>query len=447
MNSRRIVESALGLFVVSLTVRAIFLWLVAQNFTSDEYWFKFSDTVFFADVAQSFRDGFGANENSLIIVGPGYGFVLYIQELIVGSNVWANLTVNIIVSSLNCLLVRSLALRMGLPITVAALAGYICALSISSISFSCILYTETVFTLVTLLVIHSFFSTIISGRLSDGLAFASLCAIASLIRSVGQFYPLVFALVMTINLWRECKSNQSLSLKTARLFAFVILAAALTVIWPLRNYYTHGVFTISETGIRAARDYWIAATLVDIHGEESIDTPRREWNRQIAERYGAGAPTIYQRHEFDLCVIRDTVKAYPLETISAYLANVWTNVTSESYVQRANVPQLDGLWNFYSKRFASNLGVFLVVLHVVGVWLMIRRGRWSAATILGVCYVYLALITGASFWQGSRLFLPAQPLWAIGSATALFWILEKSKGLLRRLPTKTPPFIARNGRK
>ncbi|MCH7879517.1 MAG: hypothetical protein IH914_09425 [candidate division Zixibacteria bacterium] len=441
VNSRRIVESALGLFVVSLTVRAIFLWLVAQNFTSDEYWFKFSDTVFFADVAQSFRDGFALHEESLALVGPGYGFVLFIQDLFAGSNVWANLIINILVSSLNCLLVRSLALRVGVSKTTAALAGYICALSISSISFSCILYSETVFTLITLLTVHSFLSTVAQGRLSDGLAFASLCAIASLIRSVGQFYPLMLALLLALWIWHE-RNNAGLPdipLRSARLFMYVTLAAALTIIWPLRNYAVHGVFTISETGTRAARDYWIAEAVADIHGDTSLEIPRVLWKKQIASRYGPTGPTILQRHEFDLNIIRDTVSAYPLETFSAYLGNVWTNMTSESYVQHENVPQLDELWTFYSKRFASNLGVVLVMLHFLGSYLMIRGGLWRAATLLALFYLYLALITGASFWQGSRLFLPAQPFWAISCAFALFWILEKSKGLLRHLRSRWLP--------
>ncbi|HSG99616.1 MAG TPA: glycosyltransferase family 39 protein [candidate division Zixibacteria bacterium] len=391
-----------------MALRGAALALTAANYSTVDIWALFDDTKFFRDVAAWFGDQSPAREESLLLVGPGYGFILYAGSLLLGWSAWGHLIAQVFVSAVNCLLVRVLALELGLKEREATLAALISAVSLSAIAASVMLYTETWYLTLTLLALILFLRGIRTRHTGRCLAAAALFCAAALVRSVGQFVPLAIAGAFIFD---ALVQRQRIRL-TVRPALFLTLAVALTLAWPLRNYVVHGVFTISETGTRAARLYWTASALTGNGDAAAIDSVRSIWDKQVEWRYHTPTPTLKQRHEFDVSVIRDTLAQRPGRMMSAYLMNVWTNMTEESRIQSILMPQFTAFWRQYSKRFASGLGPWLVGFTLLGALALWRRGRRESVVFLLALYLYYGLITGATFWQGSRIFLPGQIAWA-----------------------------------
>ncbi|MCH8963787.1 MAG: glycosyltransferase family 39 protein, partial [Planctomycetes bacterium] len=84
-------------------------------------------------------------EGSMLWSGPGYGLFLGGYFALFGTQAWPILIAQVLMGSVNCVLVWLLAGRLGLSGRVAAIAGTIAALSLTSISLSCMLLTETLF--------------------------------------------------------------------------------------------------------------------------------------------------------------------------------------------------------------------------------------------------------------------------------------------------------------
>ncbi|MFQ5608463.1 MAG: hypothetical protein ACE5GA_10990, partial [Candidatus Zixiibacteriota bacterium] len=206
-----------------------------------------------------------------------------------------------------------------------------------------------------------------------------------------------------------------------RPLVFAALSLVLTLGWATRNYVKHGVFSVSETGVSAARIYWVASVIAPERTLEDVNAVRMAWYGEIAKRYGASM-TLLERHEFDVSVVRDSVSKYPEEHIRSYGRSVWENMTHQSFHQYKLVPQWIPLWNELSRRFLAGMGKYVVCLTLVGFAALALSGRRRTAAFLLMFYALYALTSGITFWQSSRIFFPAEPFWAISCSFTLLWI-------------------------
>ncbi len=393
---------------------------------------RFSDTLFFRDVAWWFASGSPDLENSLVLVGPGYGYILYVWGLIVGWNAWGHLALQLVIAALNCVLISVMCSRLGLKKSIGLLAGYFHAFSLTAITLSCTLYTETWFIFFTLLTLITFLDALRAKTIGHYFIFAAFAFCAAMVRSVGQFYPIVlFGILVLYAIYQKIRRKAGITLMMP-LFG-TLLALSLILSWPIRNYVKHGIFTISETGTRAAKRYWLAAAVSGTYEEDEINRRRKIWDEQMHNRFGTKTPSLSQRHQFDISVVRDTVMKYPARMLSGYLHNVWVNMTKDSRLQYEQTPQLNPLWFFYTKKLATGLGTPVFWLILFGGAVLMMRGKTFAGVFLVVLYAYLGLITGATFWQGSRIFLPGQVAWAPLLSVSFLWGYEKAMSFRRRL--------------
>lgn len=430
---RKIPCAALTLFAASLSLRAVFLVFVSSNLTSKSIWNLFPDTGVYLIISTYFKSSLPYVEYDLLLSGPGYGFIIYTLSGVVGMNGWAHIIVQILISAATSVLIRQLALHLGLRSKVATFAGYVHAFSLTAIYLSCSLLTETWFVFLSTLALLAFISALKSNRTAHYLAFAFLCFSAAMVRSIAQFYPLVLvAIVLVPAVWNRRFDMRALW----RPLGFSCLALTLVFLWSARNYATHGVFTVSETGIRAARMYWIASGISESGADGDILQARETWDKEFETRYPGAEATSKARHDFDMSVVRDSLFKYPGRMLRVYASAAWENVTAPSFFHKILAPQLSPLWNTYSRLATRNTGAVIVLLTMMGFGIMAMTGSRQAALFLCAFYVFFAATSGVTFWQASRVFFPAEPFWTIGCATALLWIYEKSKNSIRLLRSR-----------
>ncbi len=406
-------------FLFAAAIRASFFILIFSQFTSDQYWRLLDDTAHHINVLQAFAGNSSTLEDSLLLVGPGYGAILWLFSFIFGMSAWWHVCVQVVISSLNCALLCKLAALLTGETRTAKIAGYLQAISLTSISLSCALCTETWFV---------FFSLVggielIAACRTHTWKFVIMSSVAlfaaAMIRPVGQFYPLLLigggaiAGYLSVNRTTRSDNRWKRTVITVGIASGVMISA-----WGVRNYLVNDIFTISETGTRAARAYWIASGAVNSTERVPIERVRTAWQSELEQKYGPH-PTPKMRHDFDAQIVRDSLFSRPLHFGSWYMRHAWSNLVSQSFMQRLQAPQLKPVWDFYSRTIGGIAGKLAVIFALIGIVCLMLDRNWMSATVLGVAYAYFALITGASFWQGDRLSFPAQVIGAIAVAVAL----------------------------
>ncbi len=370
---------------------------------------------------------YGTPEGSMLWSGPGYGLLLAAFFKTFGMVAWPVLISQVVMSSINCVLIYALACQLQFSRRVALLASLIGAFSLTSISLSCILLTETMF-----------FSLQLCGLLCLVVAYrrnrwywfipaALLFGGATFVRGVTLFWPgvvLVLALVLPTKFFAG--SRKQLLINSV---SVVLLMGGTVLGWSSRNYARCGVFTFSEGGVLAARYFWTARTLAGFDPDINTRGMQHRMEEENIAKYGPEGATFAEHHRDDLAVFLATLRAHPWPMAKRFIISAFQNSTRGSELHTFQLPQFKTFWDLIKPVIHKNAGSAIMALTVIGgLVLLVSNEHRAAGLILAMTYVYLCGITGFEFWQGSRISHPAQMVWVILAAV----VLDRGLGLLAR---------------
>lgn len=425
MLSRLVNRPTLPIFLVATVLRLGYLGLLATQHTSAEVLTLFPDSARYANSASFILGWNDTGEAGLFFAGPGYDAYLALFFSLFGLSAWPVLISQAILSGLGCTLVVLIA-KEAIPGCSYAplLAGLLAALSLTSISLSSSILSESLFFVLQAASVVCLLRGIALNKWSWFLASGLLAGVAILVKPVAQLWPLAVVLVVLF-MRRPVPSVPRRELLSKAVIGMA-LAVVVTLGWAARNGAVHGHWTVAGTGAGTARDYLAASTLVRMTGMSLSDT-RAQWD--------ALEPAD------NLRIVLETARRYPVVFAEQYVLLVTRNVTARSVLQAQQLPMLGGLWGAeWFILLQTALGFLLPLLALAGLWILPRMSA-PAVTLVAV-WVYFALMSGVTFGQGSRIFYPAQMAWAVLVALAIENLAEAAR---RRLARGNRRFDGGNG--
>ncbi len=437
-----------AVFFTALLLRGAWLALICTQHGDAELLYLAPDCARYVQIGTHFAgidyDGpapdwhsgpiYATPEGSMLWSGPGYGLFLGGYFALFGTHAWPVLIAQVLMSSANCVLVWLLAGRLGLSGRVAAIAGAIAALSLTSISLSCMLLTETLFFTLQLTGLLCWVCAMRRNHWSWFVAAAFLFGTATFVRGVTLFWPGVMLLLALVHSKRDfAGTRRALIGKTC---VAVALMGAMFVGWGFRNYTRHEVFTFSEGGVLAARYFWTARTLAGFDSTRNTRAMQRKMEADNRARYGQDGTTFAEHHRDDMAVFTAALREHPWPMAKRFVKSALQNATRGSELHVFQLPQFARTWDFLRPIIHKKTGAVVLLLTLLGAALLMARPEQRAAgMILLLTYGYFCGITGFEFWQGSRICFPAQMAWAILAAV----VLDRAWCLFVRRPTSARP--------
>lgn len=422
---RKIDFPALGIvFILALVIRLTFLVAFWSTNDSPAGLATTPDSNNYLNVSNYFlerepilgqlNDSVSSFEESIVLCGPGYGFVLAIIRTLPGNEILNILITQSIIGALNCLLLAFLAYRLSESRVTGIIAGIIASVSLTGIALCSMVLTETIFIFFLLLSLILFFEACKTNHKALWISAGALMSLAALVRSAGLYLAPFILVVLALSPKSTFNFPKRRILIRAGLTALVCIG--LTGIWAARNYVKHDLFTLAETGPRAVTRF-LMAKVISAHtpGASPADIRERLIDSTSYE-VSYYKLSMSERKAEDIRIIKSTLAKYPGETVLTYLDLIHTNITHDAHLHALLLKKYQEIWFRISKHFTSRLGYIITLVHIMGLALLWWREKRLAAIICGAVYLYFALLCGFTFWQGSRPFFPGQIGWAITCA-------------------------------
>ncbi len=365
-------------------------------------------------------------EYCLFQLGPGYPGILAILELVFGPGLSAPCLLTLVLGSLAPVIIYLTAWYLLGSMRVALLAGLIAAVSTTSLVLSCSLLTDQSFFTFYAAALLMFVMGIRTGEKRWFIVAGLLGGGATCIRYVNQLWPVVFILIALLVPVADRFRSRKVMLTRAGLTAGIMLL--MIVLWSTWNYTQHGVFAFAGNGLSTARGYWAARAIAE--HTEGIDTQEagRQFVTEDKELFGDRKLTIAEDYQRKQQHLRRMISEHPGWFLAAFLKSVRDNVVARNYFPARQVPVLTSFWNRWGYLCEKILNPLLFLATLTGLGLLVHAGQRLAWVLLGLTFIYFTLVTGFSFWQGSRLHYPAEMSWSICVAY-LFWHLV---GIVKR---------------
>jgi len=397
------------LLIIAIMVRLCYLMMMLGQAGSDPLLSLAPDTTRYVNIGQSLA-GYGpADEGAVMIFGPGYGAFLGLIFSVFGVRPIVILLIQVILSSFACLMLYRLGHELTGIKSVGYLAGYSSALSFTSISLANFILSDTLFYFLFLWGCLAFILGLKNYKRSYFI-FAGLClGAAILVRSIGQFWPIVTLFIILI--WPRPKSAFPFALSRLRFMGrasiAVLVAIIIMALWAGRNYVVHGLPMIAFTGAGGPANV-AKLTLNRIESRDPAEIVA-QWQNEYREENGVAELSMADTYRMYSAAASRVFTSYPGESIDTYRALVWENLHAVNELYRFQLPQfmpriLDMMW--WMKNRSLNYLSFWLSLAGLGLLLIFRR--WQAGVFLGLLYLYFVSMIGFTQWQGSRLFYPGQ---------------------------------------
>ena len=427
------------IFLLALLLRVSYLALMATVHSSDSILNLFPDSHSYTLIAKDILNETGeanrvASDYRMLFRGPGYAGFLAICFAIFGISVWPILVIQIILSSLNTVLVVLLTKRFlpEWPRT-ALMAGLLCATSLTAIALSCSILTETLFVSLFLVSLMCWWDGLVTGHWRYFIIAGLLLGCGCLVRSAGQFWVLGTIILSWIIARRQ--NNYTLLLKTA-VYASLVLVIILG--WVARNYYKHHIIALEVGSVSTVKYYLGVKVYARIHHQKDIVQIRETWGKDEAiQRLEYGERSHQEIHHQRILFALDLIKRYPWEVMTTFFGLVYENISEKDSLHYMQLPQFQGIWRKIRKGYKLCIRLSLILM-VIGCFQLWRAKKYLSLVVLLTIYAYFALISGLTFWQGSRILFPAQVSWAI-LISAAFIVLKHS------METLGVPFFTHGG--
>jgi len=424
-NQKLIIRQLLAIGSLALVLRLVYLYLALDNLGMEKLWNYANDTNFYWGIARLFFDEKSfVGSYGLFLVGPGYGLILAGIQVVFGTNPISPILLNILLGTLAPVVIYLLAYQLLGLRPVAFMAGLISAVSWTSISMSCHILTDQPYFTIQAVSILLFVLGLKTGRCKWFLLAGLVGGVAAYIRAIGLAWPLIFLFVAAVMPRRVVFTTRLMSIKRTAITALIIILMAFP--WMVRNYAVHDVFTFGSNGGMALCTRLVAQTYAVNKGEYTIMEYREMWEQDegyISEEMGQGYKKAMAR-------VKEAAVNHPDWMLAAMWNNIEKNIRARNYYVLHQISVGHSVIETINRRFYHWGGYVLLALTLAGLLILAIERKHLALLILGCTYGFYTLITGFSYWQGSRLHYPAEMAWSILVGYVVYAI---AKWIRRRL--------------
>ena len=310
--------------------------------------------------------------------------------------------------------------------TVAFIAGFISAVSWTSVSMSCHIMTDQPYFTIQAMALLLYVLGIKSGRIKWFVLAGLFAGVAAYLRSMGMVWPVIFLFIALVIPLPRVFASRVTMIKRMAISALVVFVMVFP--WMVRNYVVHDVFTFGSNGGMALCTRLVAQMYAINEGELSIMEYGDVWNNEdgyLTENMGPGYKKAMER-------VKEAIKEHPDWMISAIWKNIDENIRAYNYYVWRQMPVGIDTIETINRRFCHWGGYVLAFLTLVGMVILIVKKESPAWLILGSAYLFYTFVTGFSFWQGSRLHYPAEMAWSIIIAYAIYVSVKRIKRVVVR---------------
>lgn len=396
---------------LALVLRLVYLWLGLNTQPLSEVCLWAHDSRNYVSVAGFWLTGDPAGEQVMLLYGPGYGLILAaLQAAFLGSPMWPALCLNILLGCAAPVVVYLTALVLLRKRSVALCAGLFSCISVTSLSVSTSLLSDQPFFTLHSLAVLMFVLGWKQGQARWFVAAGLAAGVATWIRVMGQVWPLVFVFVAL--LLARVEGGQGKWRRFGRTLWTPAILLLFILGWSAWNYSRHGIFTLTTNGARSAWLYLGARALAMNTPGLDTETARA----QLAEDLQRNAdPAHAELDMYRLSVRRfgELLQSHPWWVARAYVHNVVENVQESNYDVYQQLPQYKRELDIFTRQARDWGNDWIFWGSAVGLILLVRARQHLAWVVLGTTFAVFTLVTGFSFWQGSRLHYPAEMAWSI----------------------------------
>jgi 4-amino-4-deoxy-L-arabinose transferase-like glycosyltransferase len=421
------------LFIIAFGVRIIVVCLSISQIGREGIMNIAPDGILYMNMARDILAGTNQFEHGFFTFGPGFAYYLAFFFGLFGPDLIPFVFNQIFISCLSCLFIYKLGMMLTKSYPISMIAGFLAALSLTSIMLSAIVLSDTIYLFLFVLSLVLYVWGLEQGSWWYFLGAGVLTGIAALFRSIGQFWPLVMVII-AIPYMKESSlfgvkfrsMRRRLCLKVG---VAVVIAAAIIFAWMARNQAVHGIPVLASTTANQV----IGLTLEKM-GESKPAEIWQEWFTQYKTEHNLDSISMEDMYRLSRQKARQFIRQHTGMMMKAYLSLIWENLNDIDYIHRALLPEFKAAtigWEYKIKGLYLNYASF--VLSMIGLLILLVTRRYKAFVVLGSVYVYYALMIGFGRWQGSRLFLPGQVAWTILIGVVLVYVyriraLLKKKG-------------------
>ena len=392
-----------GLFVLALVVRFLYLSYVLEFHSGPELLSLFPDSSRYLHIANYLFGYSPEGEKELVFSGPGYGGFLGALLHLLKCGPSVVLVIQALLSSLNCVLIASLAHSLfphepRLPL----FAGLVAAASPTSAVLTVSFMSETLFVTLIAGSVLSFLKALEGAGIWAFVLSGISGAFAAFVRPVAQYWPWLMVIwLLGVYVFRK---QQGLLYKG---LIGVLASLILVSCWTYRNFHRHRISVFATVGIITGARY----LATDVRATElgaDLQALQMEFDRALKNSETTQDP-IASGYHYARNFLLETFKAYPIQSLKQFLLIVGFNVVSNDILHSVQIPETEWGWVFGG----LGLGLYIQVCSLVALLLLLAEKEFLAATMLGSLYFYFAVGGGVTYWTGSRVFFPAQISWAI----------------------------------
>ncbi len=383
------------------------------------------DCRLYLNMANSIAEGTDAYEGGYFFFGPGYAYFLALNDIFFDGRIVLILLVNILLSSFSCLLIYLLGMLLTRSYAVSITAALLAAVSYTSIVLSNMVMSDTLYFFLSLAALTIYLKALSTNRWLLYILAGILTGMAALVRSVGQFWPVVMIVIVLAVLVRSDRFYLPIHLRrhtVVKAAVAILIPVVVMTAWMARNDRVHGVFTMAITSANGPAN--VAAVTLERREGISSKTIMQNWldeYKESLDRPELSLGDIYRAYRIHTREVIDSLGWSAV--IGTYLSLVWENLTEINYLHRALIPRLNDFTIPLEKKImGSVLHLLCFLLSIFGVIVLIAKHRCRVAIILGTIYLYYAAMIGSFRWQGSRYFFPGQIAWSILVAVSLVFI-------------------------
>lgn len=379
-----------------------------------------TDTLRYIQLAKDFTNFTITNEGNLYMTGFGYSLFLSVLLVLLGMSFKAVMFVQVVMSAITTVLIYKVALMITGKRTVGLIAGLINATSLTAITLTVSFLSESLFVFLLVSAIYLFLRSVKLSKLSGFILLGLIISYIVFTRSVGLFLPFVFVLALVV-----IPGAQLPRMKKKKLLGYSIITAALafTLIsaWSFRNYLKHDTFVAAGTGPGAAASYLGARVAADRADSLSIYDCRAIFLEEFLASKD-GPLTRGEQNEWYINKVKSLFVDDPISFTITFLSIVKENMFApDQYTQLRMPKKQHWVRQYISFSFRNNFHLVLALMSSVGAaTLVFKRYTLGAATLI-LCYLGIAFTSGFTFWQGSRIFYPAQVAWSVFVAVAIYY--------------------------
>lgn len=400
-----------GLVLLALFLRLSFVWLGTRAQTLAEMSMWANDTSSYLSAANFWLSGDSAGAQAMLLAGPGYPLILAaIQTLFGGAVLGPALVLNLLLGCVAPVVLYRLAIELTGRRSVALGAGLISAASVTSLSVSTSLLSDQPFFTLHALSLLWFVLGWKSNRARWFVLAGITAGLATWIRVMGQAWPVVFPCIATLTTLLE-SSPRTWSRWRQSLWTPVILLAFI-LSWSSYNYSRHGLCTLTSNGARSAWLYLGARALSMNTPGLDAETARDQISAELVRVAGPEQSEVAM-YRYSAEQITHLGQEHPGWLIRAFLHNVKENIQESNYDLYRQLPQCKAALDVFTRQARDHLNEWAFFGALIGMVLLMKERSHLAWITLGATLSVFTLITGFSFWQGSRLHYPAEMAWSI----------------------------------